>query len=250
VQRSCVRWALTWVRDGIFPNLSRRRTLRLCAGYDFERLNRAEPECALPSLSTEPIRLDRQRYGCYSRRALDSTGRDKHVADESFDFDTIYKEYMPRVLAAIRGVLGHSDELEDVVQMAFMEVFRSLDKFEGRSKLSTWIHRIAVNVAYQHIRQRQRDRRIVLKTEGEESLFERLTSRDELRLIRDRETIKHVFDVMGQISHKKRVVWILSDLFGLSRQEISEFLDIPVNTVRSRLKAARRELLAISHSFS
>ncbi len=170
------------------------------------------------------------------------------VPEEKQSFDEIYKEHMPRVIAAIRGVLGPCDEIEDVVQIAFMEIFRSLASFEGRSKLSTWIHRIAVNVAYQHIRQKQRNRRMVLDNTPNQSLFERLKSQDQLRLVQDRETIKRVFVILDQISEKKRVVWILSELFGMSREEVAEFLDIPLNTVRSRLLAARRELLAISYS--
>jgi RNA polymerase sigma-70 factor (ECF subfamily) len=170
------------------------------------------------------------------------------LLEDTTDFDAIYKEYMPRVVAAIRGVLGQCDEIEDVVQMAFIEIFRCLDSFEGRSKLSTWIHRVAVNVAYQHIRQIKRHRRIVLDNSPEQTLFERLQSKDQLRLLHDRETIKRVFALMDQISKKKRVVWILRELFGLSRDEIAEFLDIPPNTVRSRLMAARKELLSISYS--
>ena len=168
--------------------------------------------------------------------------------EEQPTFDEIYKAHMPRVIGAIRGVLGPCDEIEDVVQTAFIEIFRSLESFEGRSKLSTWIHRVAVNVAYQHIRQKQRNRRVVLDNSPDQALFTRLQSQDQLRLVEDRETIKRVFGILDQVSKKKRLVWILRELFGLSREEVAEFLDIPVNTVRSRLLAARRELLVISYS--
>ena len=136
---------------------------------------------------------------------MEKTDESPKRGGDEHDFDAIYKEYMPQVIAAIRGVLGPCDEFEDVVQMAFIEVFRSLPSFEGRSKLSTWIRRIAVNVSYQHIRQRQRDRRMVLQRDGEESLYQRLKSRDEFRLLRERETIRRVFDIMEQVSDKKRV---------------------------------------------
>jgi len=56
--------------------------------------------------------------------------------------------------------LGPDPEVEDVIQEAFVQVYRSLPSFQGSSLLSTWIHRVAVNVALQHIRRRKRQRAV------------------------------------------------------------------------------------------
>jgi RNA polymerase sigma-70 factor (ECF subfamily) len=177
------------------------------------------------------------------------TASDKHessAADKSLtvDFDTVYREHAGRVLGAIRAVLGPTDEIEDVVQNAFIEIYRCLHRFEGRSKLSTWVYRISVNVALQHIRKKKRRRWMVLGLTGDE--FGRAGSRyNQVNRLEDRQVLSAVFGAVAKLSEKKRVVWTLHELEGLSPQEISEILGIPFNTVRSRLLASRRELMAL-----
>ena len=160
----------------------------------------------------------------------------------SVDFDVIYREQGGRVLGAIRSVLGPSDEIEDLVQVAFLEIYRCLDRFEGRAKLSTWVYRIAVNVALQHIRKKKRRRWLVLGSTGEEAARESVGLNEESR-IHDRQLLAKVFEAVGKLSEKKRLVWTLHEMEGLSPQQISEVLEVPFNTVRSRLLAARRDLM-------
>jgi RNA polymerase sigma-70 factor (ECF subfamily) len=162
-------------------------------------------------------------------------------ATSEVDFDALYREQKGRVLGTVRSVLGPSDEIEDVVQLVFIEVHRSLRAFEGRAKLSTWVYRIAVNVALQHIRRKKRRRWLMLGATGDEG--ERLSTggRPELRL-EDRELLERVYAAADRLSEKKRTVWVLHELQGLSPSEVSEVLEIPMNTVRSRLLAARKEI--------
>lgn len=166
------------------------------------------------------------------------------VPDEDVrDFNVVYREQRGRVLGAVRNVLGPSDEVEDVVQQAFIEIHRSLPRFEGRSRLSTWVYRIAVNVALQHVRRRIRKRWLRLGSTGSES--ENLPSRaDAVGRLEGRELLEHVYAQVDRLSAKKRAVWTLHEIQGLDPGEISQILDIPVNTVRSRLIAARNEMKA------
>lgn len=175
------------------------------------------------------------------------SGSDKHVSQDTSrasvaDFDTIYREHGGRVLGAIRAVLGPSDEIEDLVQVAFLEIYRCLDRFEGRSKLSTWVYRISVNIALQHIRKKKRRRWLVLGSTGEEVVRESGGLNEESR-IEDRQMLEKVFAAVAKLSEKKRVVWTLHEIEGLSPQQISEILEVPFNTVRSRLLASRRDLM-------
>ncbi|MGM0575640.1 MAG: RNA polymerase sigma factor [Myxococcota bacterium] len=159
------------------------------------------------------------------------------------DFDTVYRDQRGRVLGAVRTILGPSDEVEDVVQLAFLEVHRCLPRFEGRSRLGTWVYRIAVNVALQHLRKKKRKRWLLLGMTGEEA--GRLRARtDQASRLEDREILAEVYRAADRLSEKKRTVWVLHELEGLSPQDIGEVLDVPKNTVRSRLLAARRELMA------
>lgn len=178
-----------------------------------------------------------------ARRVVPLGGTSKQTA-ANVDFDKLYREQAGRVHGAIRAVLGPTDEIEDVVQVAFMEVHRSLARFEGRSKLSTWVYRIAVNVALQHIRKKKRQRWLVLGFTGEE--FGRSPAKlNQVNRLEDRQVLTHVFDAVARLSEKKRIVWTLHEIEGLSPQDISEILSIPFNTVRSRLLSSRRELMAL-----
>lgn len=157
-------------------------------------------------------------------------------------FDTVYREQRGRVLGAVRAIIGPSDEVDDVVQLAFIEIHRCLDRFEGRSRLSTWCYRIAINVALQHLRKRRRKRWLMLGVTGEEAA-EVAGPVHSTRRLEDREILEKVYRAVDTLSEKKRVVWVLHELEGQDPTEIAELLGIPMNTVRSRLLAARRDLM-------
>lgn len=171
---------------------------------------------------------------------MDAT-EDAPRRQEAASFDEIYREQRGRVLATVRSVLGPSDEIEDVVQLVFMEVLRCLDRFEGRSKLSTWVYRIAVNVALQHIRKKRRKRWLRLGFTGDEDAAW-ATGGDPVGRLEGRELLERVYAAVDKLSLKKRAVWTLHEMEGRTPGEISEVLEIPINTVRSRLIAARREI--------
>ena len=67
-----------------------------------------------------------------------------------------YRKYRNEVARTVYKVLGPDADLEDVVQDVFMEVFRSIDKFKGQAKITTWLYRVCFNVALQKVRRRKR----------------------------------------------------------------------------------------------
>lgn len=157
-------------------------------------------------------------------------------------FDAVYREHRGRLLAVVRSVIGPSDELEDVLQLVLIEIHRCLPRFEGRSRLSTFLYRIAVNVALQHLRKKRRRRWLILGPTGEET--ERQPAlRNDLDTLEDRELLSQVQTSAKTLPEKKRIVWQLHELQGLDPQEIADILEIPMNTVRSRLLSARKELM-------
>ncbi len=162
-------------------------------------------------------------------------------ATEQVDFDTVYREQRGRVLATVRGVIGASDELEDVVQQVFIEIHRCLPRFEGRSRLSTWVYRISVNVALQHLRKKKRKRWLMLGSAGDEDV-RMVGEADPTSRLEGRALLREVYRSVNKLPDKKRVVWTLHELQGLAPQQIAEVLEIPMNTVRSRLLSARNSL--------
>ena len=122
-----------------------------------------------------------------------------------------------------------------------MKAFASLDRFEGRSTLSTWLTRITINEALARLRERKR-RRGWLEAEGVTMLDDHRTvpapdealARDQLRGLLER--------AVAALPDAFRTVFVLRDVEGLSVEETSEALDIPTATVKTRLFRARRKL--------
>lgn len=160
---------------------------------------------------------------------------------DGLDFRRLYDRYKQRVYGTVHHVVGHSDEIDDIVQSVFLEIHRSLPRYKGQSKLSTWIYRIAVNVALQHIRKRKR-RRVFLFFKSDDDERELEPSEDARPQHEDRDLLRKLTRVLDTLGDKKRVVFVLHELDGREIDEIAELLDIPLNTVRSRLHAARLEL--------
>jgi RNA polymerase sigma factor (sigma-70 family) len=159
------------------------------------------------------------------------------------DFDSIYRTQRHRIARAVRAVIGPSDEVEDVVQNAMLEIYRSLPRFQGRSKVSTWVYRVAVNVALQHLRQKKR-RQWLLFGRDARDVEQQRSPGDAAAQLEGREALRLVFGLLHKLSAKKRIVWILHELEGLTPQQIAEILEIPMNTVRSRLMKGRAEIKA------
>lgn len=164
------------------------------------------------------------------------------VPREVATFEDIYARYREMVAAVAWHVLGAQGEVEDVVQNVFLEVYRSLDRFRGESSLSTWLYRITVNVALQEVRKRSRRRWLRLFTAEESG--DTASPEDLRRQIESRSSLMRLGRALDKVSPKKRAVFVLVEIEGLSPQEAAEVLGVPHNTVRSRLIAARAEVTA------
>src|SRR4051794_37679216 len=77
-------------------------------------------------------------------------------ANDSGAFEQLVREQLPRLLTVARRILGNEADAQEAVQDAFLSAFKALPAFDGASRLSTWLHRIAVNAALMKLRRRQR----------------------------------------------------------------------------------------------
>ncbi|MEL7372491.1 MAG: sigma-70 family RNA polymerase sigma factor [Myxococcota bacterium] len=156
-------------------------------------------------------------------------------------FADIFRTYRALVYGVLHHLLPGDPDIEDVVQTAFMEVFRSLDSFEGRSKLSSWIARIALHVGYHHLRRR---RNHPADYSSDAAVPERVDGRPEADPeagARRHEAVHRIHEILALLPEKKRTVFILNDLQGLPQEEVAEIVNASVATVRTRLFYARRE---------
>lgn len=147
-----------------------------------------------------------------------------------------YRKYRNEVARTIFRVLGPDADLEDVVQDVFIEVFRSIGKFKGQSKITTWLYRVCFNVALQKLRRQRR------RPEGHISDREDLPhSETPLRSLERKDTTRVVYEILDTIAPKKRIVFVLHEILGMNSKEISQIVDANVLTVRTRLHYARKE---------
>ncbi|HEY5961400.1 MAG TPA: sigma-70 family RNA polymerase sigma factor [Polyangiaceae bacterium] len=146
-----------------------------------------------------------------------------------------------RMLGVGAGNHAAAAELEDLVQDVFIQVYRSLEHFRGQSRLSTWIYRVAVNVVLMHRRSARSRPTMTSGLDGTTAVDPRLSPHDE---IVQRRNVEALYRHLAGLSEKKRTVYILHEIEGLSPAEIAKVVDAPTLTVRTRLFYARRELLA------
>lgn len=155
-----------------------------------------------------------------------------------------YRAYRSDVARNLYRVLGpNRDDVEDVVQEVFIEVFRSIARFRGDSKISTWLYRVCVNVALQRLRKRKRLAEVSSDC-GPESTDEHTPQ----RALEAQERLRAVYRILDTLSPKKRVVFVLHEIEGREPKEIAGIVGAPVLTVRTRLHYARKEFYAIAGS--
>lgn len=150
---------------------------------------------------------------------------------------TFYRQYRADVARTLFRILGPGrGDLEDVLQEVFIEVFRSIPRFRGDSKLTTWLYRICINVAMQRLRKLKR-----LAEVQPESPTELQDEGTPHRTLEARERMAAVYRILDGLSPKKRLVFVLHEIEGHEAKEIAEMVGSPVLTVRTRLHYARKE---------
>ena len=165
-------------------------------------------------------------------------------------FETLVRTYTPRLLSVARRMLGGNEEdARDVVQDAMLSAFRSIDRFEGTARVSTWLHRIVVNAALMKIRTRRRKPEESLepllptfKEEGGHAAAVAGWDEPADRLAEQEETRQLVRDAILGLPEGYRDVLILRDIQELDTAETARALGITANAVKIRLHRARQAL--------
>jgi RNA polymerase sigma-70 factor (ECF subfamily) len=155
-------------------------------------------------------------------------------------FKELFRRHRADVARLVYRMLGARADLDDVVQEVFFQVFRSLPDFRGDAKFTTWLHRVTVNVVLMQ-RRAQKSRPVLTEEAPQDHVADdrtRWPDEDAARL----ERMRAFRRLLDRLAEKKRVVFVLHELEGMSPAEISEIVEAPVLTVRTRLFYARREI--------
>ena len=161
-------------------------------------------------------------------------------------FDVLVLKYQQRIASVVSRYLRDQDEVADVSQEAFIKAYRALANFRGDAQFYTWLYRIAINTAKNHLVAKSRrppntdkdindgefsENSVVLETEDQP---ETLLARDQLQTV--------ILAAVEDLQEDLRTALMLREFDGLSYEEIAEIMACPVGTVRSRIFRARETI--------
>ncbi len=152
------------------------------------------------------------------------------------EFDAVYRAHVGAVWRALSGLGVHGADVHDACQEVFVVVHRRLPEFDGRHKVSTWIHAICVNVARAW---RRRASKREAPTDDDSSLG---SDDDPERALAARESTDALRRLLDALDEDKRAVFVLYEVGEMSMREVAEAVECPLQTAYSRYHAARTQL--------
>jgi RNA polymerase sigma-70 factor, ECF subfamily len=158
-------------------------------------------------------------------------------------FDLLVLKYQHKLLNVVNRLVHNLDDAEDVAQESFVRAYRAIGLFRGESLFFTWLYRIGVNTAKNHLSSRgRRPQTVDVDSDDEDnSLVEQLAVDDatpEREMIRQ-DVERTVLSVLDKLPTEMRQALVLREIEGLSYEDIAKALDCPIGTVRSRIFRAR-----------
>ncbi len=143
-----------------------------------------------------------------------------------------YQFCHPAIYRLVVRMVG-LQEAADVTQQVFLQAFRKMDQFTGSARVETWLHRLAVNEALQHLRRLRRRREASLEVEPVD------TSQTQATHLEDQELLDQA---LSRLEPELRTLFLKRELEKMSYDQLAAILDLPAGTVASRLNRARRLL--------
>jgi RNA polymerase sigma-70 factor, ECF subfamily len=154
----------------------------------------------------------------------------------------VFQDFYPRICHYIGRIVG-PHEVEDIAQEVFEKVHRNLHEFKGKSKLSSWIYRIATNTAIDKLRsapfKRSAEHEPII--EDSNTADTPTTASTDQKVIR-KEMSACVREFIGKLPDDYQAIILLRDIQGFSKKEIAEILEISPNNAKIRLHRARGKL--------
>jgi RNA polymerase sigma-70 factor (ECF subfamily) len=173
---------------------------------------------------------------------------EKSIGGDLESFNQLVVRWERPIYALAYRVLGREEDARDVVQESFLRAFRALPGFKGQAKFSSWLYRITLNLCRDWIRRRNRTPELqapegidVIEMAAEQGPSESVED-----LVTRKELGGRIARAMQVLSEEQRTAIVLKEYEGLTFQEISDLLGVPLSTVKTRLyqglTVLRREL--------
>lgn len=161
-------------------------------------------------------------------------------------FDLLVLKYQNRVINLVSRYVRDVTDAQDIAQEAFLKAYRALPNFRGDSAFYTWLYRIAINTAKNHVASRARRPQEVQPIGSDDETYDlddalKETDTPENLLLTD-EIQETILNAIDELPEDLRVAIILREVEGLSYDEIAETMTCPIGTVRSRIFRAREAI--------
>jgi RNA polymerase sigma-70 factor, ECF subfamily len=161
-------------------------------------------------------------------------------------FDVLVLKYQQKIVKLITRYVRDQDEALDVAQERFIKAYRALPNFRGDSAFYTWLYRIAINTAKNHLVSQGR-RPPTSDIDADDAVqYEpgvRLRNYDDPEKLAHRDQVeKVIYDTIDALPEDLRTAIVLREMEGLSYEEIAQTMECPIGTVRSRIFRAREAI--------
>jgi len=159
-------------------------------------------------------------------------------------FGEIVQRWERRIFALALGMLGREDDARDATQETFLAAFRNLRGFRGEAKVSSWLHRIAVNQCITRQRRAavRKESGLDVEAEKDAAKFSAPLAASPARVAEGHEQTAAVRRAVNSLPVELRQVVVMKEFEELTFREIADALDVPLSTVKSRLYTALRQL--------
>jgi RNA polymerase sigma-70 factor (ECF subfamily) len=166
------------------------------------------------------------------------------VSENPEAFGEIVNRWERKIFALCYGMLGREDEAKDAAQEAFINAYRNLSKFRGDAKVSSWLHRIAVNQCLTKKRREKTRSETFLDEEKneDEKFFVAPLKQSPSREFESNEKTRTVRQVINSLPEDLRQIVVMKEFEEMTFQEISDALELPLSTVKSRLYTALKQM--------
>lgn len=161
-------------------------------------------------------------------------------------FKTIVASWQDMVYNTALGILQNEEDAEDIAQEVFMQVYESIGSFKEESKFSTWVYRIAVSKALDHIRKK--------KTKKRFAFIQSLYGKDDRMMtdppdffhpgvkLENKENATYLFKAMEKLPANQKTAFVLNKMEGLSYAEIADIMKLSASAVDALLQRSRQNL--------
>jgi RNA polymerase sigma-70 factor (ECF subfamily) len=157
--------------------------------------------------------------------------------------EAVFRHYAPALGRLLNHLTGHRADTEDLLQETFIQAIIAFPRFRGDAAVGTWLHRIAVRVAYRHLRRPQRRRTVSLELVGDgASPVDGAGRPDEIA--QSREHLERLREHLEAIAPRKRIAFVLHVIEDRPLAEVAALMGATRAATKSRVFWARRELLA------